>query len=113
VDNPYAVLLLTSLDDQPLSQSARMLLVAGANAVNTGMVKRWGGGGIAQRGSEPVLVEPVVGTLSVACDGPRQVWALDADGRRRKEQKSRYADGRLYFELAPDARALAWELVVP
>jgi hypothetical protein len=113
LSNPYAVLLLTSLDDGSLAEGGRSLLVAGANAVNSGMVKRWGGGAIAKAGEAPVLVEPVRGRVSLACNGPRQVWALDNHGRRSKQLPAQYVDGVLRFELNADTPALAWELLGP
>lgn len=111
--NPYAVLVLTSLDGKPLEESRRALLVAGANAVNTGMVRRWGGGAIEQAGTEPVLVEPVLGRVSLAVNGPRQVWALDSHGRRAQRLDAAFEDGVLRFELKEGHRSLAWELAAP
>lgn len=113
LSNTYAVLLLTSLDDKVLEESGRALLVAGGNAVNTGMVKRWGGGAIHDPGTSPVLVEPVLGKVSLACNGPRKVYALDNHGRRGAEVPSTYSDGALRFELAAGHQSLAWELVAP
>jgi hypothetical protein len=113
LSSPYAVVVLTSLDDKALAESGRALLVAGGNAVNTGMVKRWGGGGIADPGKAPVLVEPIQGKVSLACNGPRKVWALDSDGRRAAAVPADYADGELRFELRPEDKALAWELDAP
>jgi hypothetical protein len=113
VDNAYAVVLMTSLDGKPLAESRRSLLVAGGNAVNTGMAKRWGGGGITDPGKAPVLVEPVHAKLSLACNGPREVWALDSDGQRSQKLEAQYDNGELRFSLNEGPQALAWELDSP
>lgn len=113
VKSPYAVIVLCSLDDAPLGQSRRLLLVAGSNAVNTGMVKRWGGGAMVKAGTAPVLVEPVLASVSLACDAPRQVWSLDSDGQREQKVDSSYADGTLGFTLSAEQKALAWEIDGP
>jgi hypothetical protein len=113
VTNDYAVLVLTSLDGKALAESQRALLVAGGNAVNTGMAKRWGGGAIETAGTAPVLVEPIKAKLSLACNGPRKVWALDSDGARVAEIPADYVDGQLRFSLNQGPPTLSWELAAP
>jgi hypothetical protein len=65
LETGFCALLLTSLDDQPIDRSSRLLLTATARLANTGFtwqndrqtVKEWGHG--------PVLVEPVTGNITL------------------------------------------------
>ena len=107
--NAYGVVLAVSLDDAPLAGSRRTLLVAGGNAVNTGMVRQWGGGRLAAGGEAPILVEPVVGSVSLPADGPRTVWALDDERDHRVQAE--VAGGRVRFSLAAADKTLDYEIV--
>jgi len=84
VENSFRVLVLTSLDGEPIAESVKMLLVAGDRAANTGMV--WNGAhtGLAQWGTAPTLIEPVQGRVMLrGLKGARGVTvrALDGGGR--------------------------------
>ena len=84
VTNPFSVIVLTSLDAQPIARSAKLLLVAGARAVNTGMVWNAAHTGLAQWGGAPTLIEPVQGTVTLhGLDGARSVAAQPLDGAVR------------------------------
>jgi hypothetical protein len=65
VTNPFRVLVLTSLDAQPIASSARLLLVAGDRALNSGMVWNPAHTGLAQWGTAPTLIEPVTGSVTL------------------------------------------------
>ena len=72
-----------SLDDLPLSQSRRVLLVATARAENSGQVYKAGWQGLREIGHGPILIEPPVGTVSLTIPAGEVVArVLDADGRR-------------------------------
>ena len=85
IDNPFASLVLTALDSQPIERSTRMLLTAGAAAGNSGMewnesrtaLKRWG--------TTPTIVEPVTGQVQIRNINKARsvtVAALDGCGQR-------------------------------
>ncbi len=63
VSNPFAAIVLTSLDGQPIATSSTMLLSTGARVANTGMQwnsnHRW----LTQWGGPPTLIEPVSGSI--------------------------------------------------
>ncbi len=73
----FATIGLTSLDGQPLERSGRMLLVAVANARNTGQVAE--AGRLESGGQAPVLAEPVTATVSLQADAPRRLRVLALD----------------------------------
>ncbi|HUT32582.1 MAG TPA: hypothetical protein VNE39_03795 [Planctomycetota bacterium] len=81
VSNPFCSILLTSLDDKPLEDSGRMLLVAGARVANTGM--RWAEGRhtLADWGRAPMRIEPVKGRVLLRRrDGAAALEVVALDG---------------------------------
>ena len=84
VANAFRVIVLTSLDAQPIARSDRLLLVAGARAVNSGMVWNNAHTGLAQWGTAPTLIEPVEGKLMLrGLDGAMGVAVQPLDGAGR------------------------------
>jgi hypothetical protein len=84
VENKFCSIQLSSLDAKPISQSSRMLLIAGGRAENTG--QRWNSAGtdISNWGDSPTLIEPVVGTLTLRHLEPArtiQLQAIDGSGQ--------------------------------
>jgi hypothetical protein len=66
VTNDFCVITLTALDDQPIAQAKRLLLVATTGAAqNTGQQFAEDGKTLAEWGKGPVLIEPVSGTVTL------------------------------------------------
>ena len=65
VKNRFCAIMLSSMDEQPIATSSKMLLVAGGRAENTGEVWSANGTKLANWGRSPTLIEPVVGTLTL------------------------------------------------
>jgi hypothetical protein len=86
VTNDFAVITLTALDDQPIAQSGRLLLVATTGAAeNTGQRFAEDGKTLTGWGQGPVLIEPVAGTVTLrGLAGAKAVRGtpLTAEGRR-------------------------------
>jgi hypothetical protein len=81
VANPFSAILLASLDAQPIAHSGRLLLVAGARAVNTGMAWNSAHTGLSAWGSAPTLIEPVSGRILLRdLDGAAGVLVQPLDG---------------------------------
>jgi len=81
---PFAVVMVTSLDGQPIAQSGRLLVSAVARAENTGQSYersvRWTK---VDEGDGPTLIEPVAGNVTLPSrDGTYEAWALDPLGQR-------------------------------
>jgi hypothetical protein len=82
-----AVLAVTSLDDQPIRESRKILVTAIARVLpSTG-------------GAFPFLSEPVTGTLHITAPDGMQVLALHPDGQRGDALPATYADGAYTVEL--------------
>jgi hypothetical protein len=86
ITNDFSVITLTALDDQPIAQSKKLLLIATTGAaVNTGQRFADDGKTLAEWGNGPVLIEPVGGTIKLSgLTDAKSVRAtpLTAEGRR-------------------------------
>lgn len=80
---PFAAVVVSSLDGQPLGTSRRMLITAVARAENFGQAFSAGKQSVPERGRKPVLAEPVRCTITLALPGPATVFPLDPSGKRR------------------------------
>lgn len=81
VSNPFRVVMMTALDRKPIARSSRLLLVAGARALNTGMAWNSTHTDLAQWGSSPTVIEPVTGAILLrGLDGAIAVSAQPLDG---------------------------------
>lgn len=98
---------LISIDGEPLSSSARMLLVYSTAAMNSGMELSGDGTVLLDNGKAPPLM--LNGRLKITLDNKNhaamKVWALGMDGSRKEELKTGVEGGRLALEL--DTSALA------
>lgn len=79
--NDFASVVLTSLDDKPISQSSRMLLSAASHVGNTGMKWNAERSKLIDQGGPPTLIEPVAGKVTLrGLSGATAVSALALDG---------------------------------
>jgi len=104
------VIVVTSLDGEPLEDSRTMLLVAVARQMNTGQRWREDGKGLLAWGTGPVLLEPVAATVAMRSARGLRLFALNAKGERVREEPVRCSvawcgfsvrtAGSVWFELA-------------
>ncbi|HSI72540.1 MAG TPA: hypothetical protein VK934_05145, partial [Fimbriimonas sp.] len=74
----------------------------GWNADRTTVHNKWGTG--------PTQAEFVPFTLSLSTDGPRTVWSLDGNGRRKAKLPTTYRAGKLSFSNSPAHPSLWFEI---
>jgi hypothetical protein len=65
VENEFCSIVLASLDDKPIAGTDRLLLVATARAANTGMKWNDKRTSLTDWGTEPTLIEPVKGFVTL------------------------------------------------
>lgn len=65
VENEFCSIVLVSLDDKPIAETDRLLLVATARAANTGMKWNDKRTSLTDWGTEPSLIEPVKGFITL------------------------------------------------
>jgi hypothetical protein len=84
IDNPFAAVTLSALDEEPIARSSKLLLTATARVANSGMqwnparttLEKWGG--------PPPLIEPVTGKVVLRrLAGAKSVSYQPLDGAGR------------------------------
>jgi hypothetical protein len=83
VKNHFAAIMVTALEDKPIAQAQRLLLVAAVRTENSNM--QWDARKISARGGEsPTLIEPVMGTITLkGLEGASGVSVTPLDGAGR------------------------------
>ena len=112
--NPFAVLIATSLSDEPIASSKRLLVSAIARVEPTGIrwVDSWKRE-IASPGRPPFLQEPVTARVVWRRKGNVRAFVLDNTGARAGEAKLEKLPGREGVSLLIDGKTAAfhWEFV--
>ncbi len=102
---------LVTLDDQPISQSSRMLLTAAGRSENrsmgwnedrTSVGNRWGQG--------PVQIEAVDASITLNAEVATKVFALNSKGERTQQLKTKQVGNQLQFQIAPVHQTVWYEI---
>jgi hypothetical protein len=113
-ENSFAVLLATSLGDEPIATSKRLLVSAVARVEPTGFrwVDSWKRE-VASPGRPPFLQEPVTARVVWRHKGKVRAFVLDNTGARAGEARLESIPGREGVSLLIDGKTAAfhWELV--
>jgi hypothetical protein len=104
VQTNHCSVLITSVDDKPISESRRLLITAVARSENTDQFRTADRTTVPPegRGHAPVLVEPVAGNVTISTDIPcihANVKPLDAAGKPKGEISVDLEQGKLNFGL--------------
>jgi len=65
VTNSFCTILLSSMDEKPIANSSRLLLVAGGPVENTGQAWNTAGTDVTAWGESPTRIEQVKGTITL------------------------------------------------
>jgi hypothetical protein len=86
VENTFCSILLSSLDDKPIADASKMLLIAGGRVENTGQQWNVVGTAVTNWGTTPTLIDQVRGTLTLRnLKGARAVLLQPIDGAGQPE----------------------------
>jgi hypothetical protein len=81
VENTFCTILLSSLDQKPIAQASRLLLVAGGRVENTGQQWNTAGTDVTDWGGSPTLIEQVKGSVTLRrLEGAQAVHLQPIDG---------------------------------
>lgn len=83
VDNPFATVNLTSLDDEPIWKSGSLLISTVGDQRGTGEVRSRDGMSLVHGGQFPMRVEQITGSLTLKTTDDITVYTLDQAGRRQ------------------------------
>jgi hypothetical protein len=101
--DPWAAVFAVSLDQKPLDQSAKIILVADARAENSGQTYNSTRTALKNPGQAPILMQGVKGVVSIVVNPTMkyQVVPLDESGRGGKPLKTSIQHGGLRFSISP------------
>lgn len=86
VRNTFCSILLSSLDDKPIADASKMLLIAGGRVENTGLQWNVVGTAVTNWGTTPTLIDQVRGTIFLRdLKGARAVLLQPIDGAGQPE----------------------------
>lgn len=114
LESPFAVVIVTALDELPIATSKHLLVSALGNAVNTGMTLSPGRNRLENVGASPVLVEPIAGRLSLHGAGAATtvaVHALGPNGERDHAVDVEQGSASFGFRLSAQHRTMHYEIV--
>ena len=113
VTNDFAAVMLTSLNDNSIANSNRILLSLVGNSRNHGQVLSEDGKYIKIGGDNTILTEQIVGTVTIkGVSGNYKVYSLNSDGSRKAEiAVTNNGDGTISFTLTRDTKAMNFEIV--
>ena len=113
LDNPFAVVTVSSLTEAPIAASERLLVTTVARAQNTGFQFTVDGGRhvIRAHGQGPVMAEAVTGRLTFAGREALTALALTPTGARRGPAVTTAADGGTRIDLTASGPALHYEVI--
>jgi len=98
VRTPFATLALSSLTDEPIAESANILLTAVGRADNTGA--RHKDNYPVNPGHAPITIEVIEAALEIATNRTGfKVWSIDAEGFQTGEVPAECGKGTLRFEI--------------
>ncbi len=111
ISTPYAMLSLSSLTEQPIAASRRLLLTACARAENSGQAADKQCTRLVEPGRAPIVVEPVVGQITFATSAPAlKAYPVKADGQRGTAVPLTIADGKATLRLAAADQTIFYEI---
>ncbi|MBC7287597.1 MAG: hypothetical protein H5T86_06040, partial [Armatimonadetes bacterium] len=108
----FATIAVSSLTDEPIAQSPRLLVTMVGRAENKGTRYDMTHRRLISRGTGPILCEPVVASLRIANRGRVfDVFAIDPDGSRRKIGEAKPTGGALNLEADGSAKTIYYEII--
>jgi hypothetical protein len=112
---PFASIVLSSLNKDPISKSKRLLLTAGGRAENSGQKYNAVRTQLKEVGKKPVLIEGVEAEISIVTfTNPKtvSVFALDLAGSRIGKVPALLKTGKISFKIGPQYKALLYEIIL-
>ena len=105
IDNDFATVYLTSVGNDDIYKSERVLLSTVGHQLNTNQEMDETEQFIvdSKAGNGPILIEPVTGRITLKTKNEISVYALDNSGQRTQELSVAATDGKKSFDLIKTA----------
>ncbi len=110
-NNDFAMVGLTSVTTDKISESNRLLVTAIGRARSKGYEVDYGSSTIKSGGHAPVLAEPIDAEIILKTNKNIKVYALDSSGRRKAEVAVTDTDKGKKVHIGKEYKALFYEIV--
>ncbi|MGB8356894.1 MAG: hypothetical protein WCD79_23555, partial [Chthoniobacteraceae bacterium] len=107
----YGALTLCAMDYKPLAATSKALLTFVTHTQNSGQQWDAAHAKLEKPGGGPILVDRASVEVRLSVDGTRNVYALDASGKRGAQMAATFANGVLTFSIPQEAETV-WFLIV-
>jgi len=112
IDNEIATATLTAMDSKDIPQSEKLLLTVGSRVRNSGMKMSPDGKTVVVGGSEPIILEPVTGEVTIKTEDTYEVYIVNSSGKRAGQVKTTKDDnGYTVIELTDKHKTMHYEIV--
>ncbi|MCD6351674.1 MAG: hypothetical protein J7M26_06105, partial [Armatimonadetes bacterium] len=108
----FATIAASSLSEAPLTSAKHLLVTAVGRVENKGSKYDLQHHRLVSAGKGPILCQPIRARVSLRTSVANlRVYPLTPEGKRGKPLPATYKNGRLTWELGPQARTIYYELV--
>ena len=111
VDNNFATVMLTSLDDSPIDSSKRILLTMVGNSRNYGQIFSEDTNTVIKGGKYPIITEQIIGKFVFDIDGAYKAYTLNSSGERMYEIPLTITESGFEFNVNEDFETMNIEIV--
>jgi len=111
VDNTFATVMLTSLDDSPIDSSKRILLTMVGNSRNYGQIFSEDTNTVIKGGQYPIITEQITGKFTFDIKGAYKVYVLNSSGERIQEIPLNVTESGFEFNVDKDFETMNIEIV--
>ncbi|MBD3181864.1 hypothetical protein GF312_06205 [Candidatus Poribacteria bacterium] len=112
VKTDFATIALSSITHDKIDQSDKLLLTAVGRAENTGFTYNILHTKTLDKGTGPILIEPVEAEIEIDTDRKNlEVWALGTDGSRLKRMPNEYSNSKFKFSIGKEGKTIYYLIV--
>lgn len=107
VKTPFATIAISSLTNESIKESSKILLTAVGRAENTGFKYNIFHTKMLDRGNGPILIEPIEAQIELKNNVPNlSIFAIGPNGNKIKQIQSEKVDSYLRFNIGKDAKTI-------
>jgi hypothetical protein len=109
-ETDFAVIAMSSLTDEKITESSNILLTTVGRAQNTGA--KFVGDQMIEYGEAPVLIESIKAEIEIETDiSTYEVWGISPEGFYIGMVPTKYEDGKLTISLGTESRSMYYLIV--
>ncbi len=115
LDNPYACVIISSLDDKAIEHSKHLLITCLGRSINSGMIRDASLNRLKVVGKAPVLIESISGSIKILQQQAAtnvQAWCLNHSGQRQQAAKITAKDQDFILQLQSTDRCSFYEIII-